>query len=98
MSPRVSAIVKPLFKAATAVSLCFSDDILQGAELIARFMFGDSPGGKRQVYRLATEVSAPFRLPTFKMGSNTLCACKSSILRWIEQQENARTAAKEEVA
>jgi len=72
-----------------------SDDILQGAEAIAYFMFGDAPGGKRQVYRLATEVATPFRLPTFKLGNNTLCARKSSILKWIEQQETARTAKEE---
>jgi hypothetical protein len=74
-------------------ALC--DDILEGAEAIAAFMFGDDPGGKRQVYRLATEVSAEYRLPTFKLGNNTLCARKSSILRWIEQQEVARTTPEE---
>jgi hypothetical protein len=73
-----------------------SDDLLQGAEAIAAFMFGDSPSGRRAVYRLSTEVAAPFRLPTFKLGHNTLCARKSSILRWIAEQEIARTAVKEE--
>jgi hypothetical protein len=59
-------------------------------------MFGDSPGGVRSVYRIATEVRASLRLPTFKLGANTLCARKSSILQWIERQEAERTAVKEE--
>jgi hypothetical protein len=72
-----------------------SDDILQGAEAIAAFMFGDAPGAVRTVYRIATEVPASLRLPTFKLGSNRLCARKSVILRWIEQQESDRTTPRE---
>jgi hypothetical protein len=68
-----------------------AEDLLEGAAAIAKFMFGDNPSGRRQVYRLATEVRPEFRLPTFKLGNGTLCARKSSILRFIERQENART-------
>ena len=75
-----------------------SDDILQGAEAIAVFIFG-TPSARRQVYRLSTEVAVEFRLPCFKLGNNTLCARKSVILRWIEKQEAMRTSVgKEEVA
>jgi len=71
----------------------FASDLLEGADEIARFLYGDSPTGKRQVYRLSTEVAPEYRLPTFKLGGNTLCARKSAILRWIERQELARQAA-----
>jgi len=80
--------------AQAALALDLSTDILQGADEIAVFMFGDNPGGRRRVYRLTSEVPAPFRLPTFKLGNNTLCARKSSILRWIADQEAARSAEK----
>ncbi len=66
-----------------------ADDLLQGAEAIAVFMFG-SKRGVRQVYRLSTEVSANYRMPSFKLGGNTLCARKSAIVRWIAEQEAAR--------
>lgn len=85
-------IERPLILGTPA--LC--DDILEGAQAIAAFMFGDAPSGKRQVYRLATEVVVPFRLPTFKLDNNTLCARKTSILKWIEQQELARTMVQDE--
>ena len=71
-----------------------ADDILRGAEEISQFLFG-TPDQKRQVYRLTTEVAPQFRLPVFKMGSNSLCARKSRLLRWIEEQETARTTIEE---
>jgi hypothetical protein len=63
-----------------------ADDLLEGAEAIGLFM--GLP--KRAVYRLSTEVSAQFRAPFFKLGSNCLCARKSAILRWISALEAAR--------
>lgn len=59
----------------------FSDDLLEGAEAISAFLYGDA-GKRRKVYHL----SSTSRLPTFKLGSLT-CARKSKILEWVEAQE-----------
>jgi len=73
-----------------------ADDILLGAEGIATFLFGRADKSTiRQVYRLTSEVRAEFRLPVFKLGSNSLRARKSAILAWIEDQENTRTTSAE---
>jgi hypothetical protein len=64
-----------------------ADDVLRGAEAIAAFIFGDR-SKRRQVYHLA-ETS---RLPTFKLGA-MLCARRSTILRWIAEQEAKATEA-----
>jgi len=54
-------------------------DLLAGADQIAAFM-----GLKvRRVYHLA-EMQ---RLPVFRLGA-TLCARKSTLLKWIEEMEN----------
>lgn len=53
-----------------------ANDMLQGADAIGEFM-GLDP---RQVYHQRK------RLPTFKIGA-TICARKSTLLRWIEDQE-----------
>jgi hypothetical protein len=55
-----------------------ADDLLEGADEIAAF------GGwsRRQVYHLAQTR----RLPVFRLGA-TLCARKSRIVAWIEDQE-----------
>ena len=58
-----------------------SDDLLRGADEIAEFFFG-SRSQRRKIYHLA-ETS---RLPVFRMGS-VLCARKSRLLSWIEEQE-----------
>jgi excisionase family DNA binding protein len=55
-------------------------DLLTGAEAIAAFM-GVKP---RRVYHLAEAQ----RLPVFRMGS-TLCARRSTLLRWIEDMEQS---------
>jgi hypothetical protein len=59
----------------------FAQDLLRGAEEIAEFLFGDQKL-RRQVYHLA----ATSTLPTFKLGS-MICARKSVLLKWIEDQE-----------
>jgi hypothetical protein len=59
----------------------FAQDLLRGAEEIAQFLFGDQKL-RRQVYHLA----ATSTLPTFKLGS-MICARKSVVLKWIEDQE-----------
>jgi hypothetical protein len=61
---------------------CLADDLLRGAEEIAEFIFGDSRQ-RRKVYHAA----ATSRLPTFRLGA-MLCARKSTLLRWIAEQES----------
>ena len=56
-------------------------DILTGADAIAAFM-GIKP---RRVYHLAETQ----RLPVFRLGA-TLCARRSTIVRWIEEMEQAQ--------
>lgn len=59
-----------------------SGDVLRGADKIAEFLFGD-PKQRRKVYYLA-EIG---RLPTFRLGG--LCARKTTLLAYIEEQERA---------
>ena len=64
-----------------------STDILDGADKIADFIYGDAKK-RRKVYHLAETKAFPF----FRLGA-TLCARKSAILAWIAEQETAtRTA------
>lgn len=63
-----------------------AEDILRGADEIAAFMFG-SACHRRKVYYLTGEASRG--LPHFKMGS-LICARKSTLLRWIAEQEARR--------
>jgi hypothetical protein len=58
----------------------FSQDLLRGADSIARFLFGDRQ--RRRVYHLVTTSN----LPVFKLGS-TICARRSVLLKWIKDQE-----------
>ena len=59
-----------------------ADDLLHGADEIAKFLFG-SKSGRRRVYYLA-ETS---RLPVFRLGS-VLCARRSVLVEWISRQEH----------
>ena len=59
-----------------------ADDILEGADAIAEFLFGSS-SSRRKVYYLA-ECS---KLPIFRLGS-VLCARKSVLLSFIAGQES----------
>ncbi|KZE32514.1 hypothetical protein AVW15_19555 [Chelatococcus daeguensis] len=63
-----------------------ADDLLRGADAIAVFVFGDAKE-RRKVYYYASE--AKVRMPTFRMG-NVICARKSKLIGWIEQQEGAQ--------
>jgi hypothetical protein len=65
------------------VNSTIKEDLLEGADQIAEFLFGDA-GKRRKIYHLA-EVS---NLPVFKPGG-VLLARKSTILKWIEEQEKA---------
>ncbi len=62
-----------------------ADDILRGADQIAAFLFGD-PKERRKVYHLVESS----HLPHFRLGA-IVCARKSRLIQWIEQQE-ARVA------
>ena len=59
-----------------------ADDILRGADEIAKFIFGER-GSRRKVYYLAECT----RLPVFRLGS-VLCARRSVLLNWIAGQES----------
>ena len=58
-------------------------DLLQGADAIAEFLFGDRRQ-RRRVYYLTGEARG--RLPHFRLGA-IICARKSTLLRWIEAHE-----------
>lgn len=59
----------------------FAKDLLRGAEDIALHLYGDR-NLRRKVYHLA----ATSNLPVFKLGS-MICARKSVLLKWVEDQE-----------
>jgi hypothetical protein len=59
----------------------FAKDLLRGAEEIAQFLYGDREL-RRKVYHLV----ATSNLPVFKLGS-MICARKSVLLKWVEDQE-----------
>jgi hypothetical protein len=59
-----------------------AEDLLCGADEIARFLFGPNES-RRKVYYLV----ACTRLPVFRLGTR-LCARRSVLLRWITAQEN----------
>ena len=61
---------------------CLADDLLEGADAIAEFLFG-SKESRRRVYYLA-ECS---KLPLFRLGS-VLCARRYVLLNFISGQEN----------
>jgi len=73
-------------EAATPAQTPLCDDILRGADEIARFVFGDAKH-RRKVYYLTGD--AKHGLPYFKLGS-VICARKSTLLAWIADQENTR--------
>lgn len=64
----------------------FAKDMLRGADEIAHYLYGDS-ALRRKVYHLA----ATSNLPVFKLGS-MICARKSILLKWVEDQEGRRQA------
>ena len=66
-----------------------ADDLLRGGEAIKEFIFG--AGGKRSevyYYTSGNRAAEENRIPTFKIGK-VVCARKSSILKWVEDQERA---------
>lgn len=61
-----------------------NDDILRGAEAIQGFLGFEK---RSQIYHYV----ATGEIPVFRIG-NTICARKSTLLKWIEQQEQAAQA------
>ena len=68
-----------------------ADDILRGADEIARFLFGGQ-ASRRKVYYLAECT----HIPIFRIGA-VLCARRSVLLKWITAQENRVRACNSEV-
>lgn len=66
--------------------MTLGEDLLRGADEIAKFMFGDVRH-RRKIYYLTGEATKG--LPHFKIGS-LICARKSTILSWITEQESRR--------
>jgi hypothetical protein len=64
----------------------FAEDLLEGADAIAEFLFGDRKF-RRKVYHLASK-----RLPVFTLGGSMLHARKSVLLKWVADQETRRVA------
>ena len=62
------------------------DDLLRGADEIAEFVFGDARH-RRRIYYLTGVATRG--LPYFKLG-NVICARRSTLMRWIEEQEARR--------
>ena len=65
-----------------AASVELADDLLVGADVIAKHIFGDAKY-RRRVYYLAEKK----RLPIFRLHSQ-LCARKSTLIKYIEAAEN----------
>jgi hypothetical protein len=66
-----------------------ADDLLVGAAAISEFMFGDRRK-RRKVFYLAGRS----RLPIFRLRSQ-LCARKSTLRKFIENQENRNLIGKD---
>ncbi len=62
-----------------------ADDLLDGADKISVFLFGDEKK-RRRVYHLVETA----RLPHFRLGG-IVCARKSRLIQWIEEQEARST-------
>ncbi|SDG35492.1 hypothetical protein SAMN05216338_10019 [Bradyrhizobium sp. Rc2d] len=60
-----------------------ADDLLEGANEIARFLFGPR-GRRRRIYYLIANSG----LPVFRLGE-TIYARRSTLRAWIAEQENA---------
>lgn len=72
------------------LSTPISGDILRGAEQIAIYLYGAATH-RRKVYNLIDKKV----LPHFRLGS-TLCARKSVLEHWIEEQERQLTRSSEQ--
>ena len=71
-------------------SISLADDMLNGVAEIALFLYGEADEkAKQRIYHLASrKVAAGRRLPTWRFGT-TICARRTTILKWISAQEAA---------
>lgn len=63
------------------MSEALSEDLLHGADEIARFLFG-TPRARRRIYYLAENS----QVPVFKVG-HSLWARRSTLVDWISTRE-----------
>ncbi|MGY8666189.1 DNA-binding protein [Bradyrhizobium sp. UFLA05-109] len=61
------------------------EDILEGARAIAIFLYGNAKYQRKVFYLVSRK-----RLPTFHLGTATIYARKSTLLKHIEEQEARR--------
>ena len=76
LAEELAGMLKEVLPAAITDSI--AGDLLQGADEVAGFTGID----RRAVYHLAQTR----KLPVFRMGT-VICARKSTLMRWIEEQE-----------
>jgi hypothetical protein len=73
----------------TAASPRLADDLIESAEEIAEFFFGDrSQKSRRRVFYLAAKIDPAHRPPIFRLGAK-LAARRSRLLQWIAEREEA---------
>lgn len=74
---------------AGANDAALSDDpVIVGAESITKVIYGEIEGQREGNIRRIYHAISKKELPTFKLGGR-VHARRSTILRWIEQQESA---------
>jgi hypothetical protein len=62
----------------------FAQDLLRGADEIANYLFGD-----RKLRRRVYHLGASTNVPLFKLGA-MICARKSVLIGWVNEQESRR--------
>lgn len=77
LASRLATVMPP------ALVRTIGEDLLEGAGAIAGFVYGDR-SMKRKIYHLVDGGL----FPAFRLGDK-VCARKSTVLAWIEQQEEA---------
>jgi len=65
--------------------VALADDLLEGADQIAEFLYGD-PKKRRKVYHIFSETKSNNKAPLFRMGS-IICGRRSTLMKWISDQE-----------
>ncbi|MHA7064040.1 hypothetical protein [Azospirillum argentinense] len=76
----------------SALVRTIGEDLLEGADAIAEFVYSDRTM-KRKIYHLVDRGD----FPAFRMGDK-ICARKSTLLSWIEEQEKAGTSHAQRIA
>jgi hypothetical protein len=64
------------------------EDLLIGAGRLAEWFYGsDTPGNRRKIYYLNSEIRGERRPPFFVLGNSQLCGRPSKLLAWIAAAE-----------